>query len=66
MTPLLPYFAMIIAFAQKYDKRMGIGTLISTMFPFSIFFLLSWSVMLIIWMFLGVELGPNAPIYYEP
>ncbi|GAK04504.1 LOW QUALITY PROTEIN: aminobenzoyl-glutamate transport protein [Geomicrobium sp. JCM 19037] len=66
ITPLMTYFAMVIAFAQKYDKKMGIGTLISTMVPFSIFFLLSWTVMLIVWIFLGVELGPNAPIYYEP
>ncbi|GAK07292.1 AbgT family transporter [Geomicrobium sp. JCM 19038] len=66
LTPLLPYFAMIIAFAQKYDRKMGIGTLISTMFPFSIFFLISWTIMLIVWMFLGLDLGPNAPIYYDP
>lgn len=66
ITPLMTYFAMIIAFAQKYDKKMGIGTLISTMVPFSIFFLLSWIVMLLVWIFLGVELGPNAPIFYDP
>src|SRR5699024_11537584 len=40
ITPLMTYFAFIIAFAQKYDKKMVIGTLISTMFPYSIFFLI--------------------------
>src|SRR5699024_10948010 len=40
ITPLMTYIALIIAFAQKYDKKMVIGTLISTMFPYSIFFLI--------------------------
>ncbi|MFP3344729.1 AbgT family transporter, partial [Halomonas sp. SIMBA_159] len=40
ITPLMTYFAIIIAFAQKYDKKMGIGTLISVMFPYSIFFMI--------------------------
>src|SRR5699024_6148001 len=42
ITPLMTYFALIIAFAQKYDKKMGIGTLISVMIPYSVFFLVSW------------------------
>src|SRR5699024_3345163 len=35
ITPLMTYFAIIIAFAQKYDKNIGIGTLISVMLPYS-------------------------------
>ncbi|UOR11199.1 AbgT family transporter [Halobacillus amylolyticus] len=64
ITPLMTYFAIIIAFAQKYDKKMGIGTLISVMFPYSIFFLVSWTLFLIIWMLLGIDLGPGSPIHY--
>ena len=64
ISPLMTYFAIIIAFAQKYDKKMGIGTLISTMLPYSIFFLVGWSIMLIIWMLLGLPLGPNGPLTY--
>ncbi|MCA0983469.1 AbgT family transporter [Halobacillus yeomjeoni] len=64
ITPLMTYFAIIIAFAQKYDKKMGIGTLISVMFPYSIFFLISWTIMLIIWMLTGADLGPGSPIHY--
>ncbi|MDO7269422.1 AbgT family transporter [Bacillus sp. FSL K6-0047] len=63
ITPLMTYFAIVIAFAQKYDKNMGIGTLISVMLPFSIWFLISWSLLLIVWIFTGLPLGPNAPIY---
>ncbi|QDI90834.1 AbgT family transporter [Salicibibacter halophilus] len=66
ITPLMTYFAVIIAFAQQYDRRMGIGTLISVMLPFSIFFLIAWSILLFVWIFFGWELGPNSPIYYNP
>src|SRR5699024_7073014 len=64
ITPLMTYFALIIAFAQKYDKKIGIGTLISVMIPYSMFFLLSWTVLLILWILLGIDLGPGAPILY--
>jgi len=65
ISPLMTYFAIIIAFAQKYDKRMGIGTLISTMIPYSIFFLIMWTILLVVWMLLGLPLGPDSPILYE-
>ena len=64
ISPLMTYFAIVIAFAQKYDKKMGIGTLVSVMFPYSMFFLLFWSITLVIWMLLGIDLGPGSPIYY--
>lgn len=66
ITPLMTYFAIIIAFAQKYDKKMGIGTMISVMIPYSLFFLITWTVMLVVWILFGVELGPGGPIYYNP
>ncbi|CAM3890571.1 AbgT family transporter [Alkalicoccus chagannorensis] len=65
ITPLMTYFAIIIAFAQRYDKKMGIGTMISVMFPYTIFFTITWIIMLVVWILLGVDLGPGAPIYYE-
>ena len=64
ITPLMTYFALIIAFAQKYDKKMGIGTMISVMIPYSMFFLISWTIVLIVWILIGVDLGPGAPIFY--
>jgi aminobenzoyl-glutamate transport protein len=65
ISPLMPYFAIVIAFAQKYDKKVGIGTLISTMLPYSIAFTIFWVIMLIIWMLTGLDLGPGSPIYYS-
>jgi len=64
ITPLMTYFALIIAFAQKYDKKMGIGTMISVMIPYSMFFLISWTILLIGWILLGIDLGPGSPILY--
>ncbi|WP_249871715.1 AbgT family transporter [Oceanobacillus saliphilus] len=64
ISPLMTYFAIIIAFAQKYDKKMGIGTLVSVMVPYSIFFLIGWTIMLIIWMIAGIPLGPGGPLLY--
>lgn len=65
ISPLMTYFAIIIAFAQKYDKKMGIGTLISVMFPYSMFFLFFWTLTLIAWMLFGLDLGPGSGIYYS-
>lgn len=63
ISPLMPYFAVIVAFAQKYNKDTGIGTLISTMLPYSIFFLIGWAVLLLIWFGSGMPIGPDAFIF---
>ena len=60
ISPLMNYFAMIVIFMQKYDEDRGLGTLISTMLPYSMAFLVVWSILLIIWMLLGLPLGPGA------
>ena len=62
ISPLMAYFAMIVVFAQKYDKKAGIGTIISTMVPYSAIFLIGWIALLAIWMIIGLPLGPGAPI----
>ena len=62
ISPLMAYFAMIVVFAQKYDKKAGIGTIISTMVPYSAIFLIGWILLLAIWMITGLPLGPGAPI----
>lgn len=63
ISPLMSYFAMIVVFMQRYDKDKGLGTLISTMVPCSLAFLFGWTILLIIWMLLGLPLGPGAPLY---
>jgi aminobenzoyl-glutamate transport protein len=62
ITPLLPYFAILVSFAKKYDKNIGMGTLIANMLPYSIAFFIVWSIQLVLWYFLKLPLGPNSPI----
>lgn len=66
ITPLLPYFPVVIAFAQKYDPRAGIGTLISSMLPYSVVFMIGWLIMLTVWVLAGWPIGPDAPMNYTP
>ncbi|MGL5970829.1 MAG: AbgT family transporter [Cetobacterium sp.] len=62
ISPLMSYFAMIIVFMQKYDKKASLGTLISVMLPYSIVFLIGWSIFLAVWMMSGLPIGPGASI----
>jgi aminobenzoyl-glutamate transport protein len=64
ITPMMSYFALIVAFAEKYDERYGIGTIISTMLPYSLILGLVWSLLLIVWMLLGIPVGPDGPLHY--
>lgn len=66
ITPMMSYFALIVAFAEKYDEDYGMGTIISTMLPYSTVFLLAWTTLLIVWMLLGLPVGPDGPLYYTP
>ncbi|MGL4954113.1 MAG: AbgT family transporter [Cetobacterium sp.] len=62
ISPLMSYFAMIIVFMQKYDKKSSIGTLISIMLPYSIVFMIGWSIFLALWMLSGFPIGPEVDI----
>lgn len=64
ISPMMSYFALIVAFIQQYDKKAGIGTVVSIMLPYSVVFFLGWTVLLIIWMLLGLPIGPGAPLHY--
>jgi aminobenzoyl-glutamate transport protein len=57
---MMSYFALIVAFFEPYDKKAGIGTVIATMLPYSMAFLLAWSALLLVWMAAGLPLGPGA------
>lgn len=65
ITPLLPYFPVVIAFAQKYDRKSGLGTLISTMLPYSVAFTIAWILMFAAWLLFDLPLGPGAPLHYD-
>ncbi len=59
ITPLMPYFAIVLAFAQRYKPDIGIGTLITMMLPYSAAFLVVWMLMFAIWITIGLPLGPG-------
>ena len=63
ISPMMSYFALIVAFVEKYDTKAGIGTVISTMLPYTFFFLIAWTALLILWMILGLPIGPGAGLY---
>ncbi len=63
IAPMMSYFALIVAFMERYDKEAGIGTVIATMLPYTVVFLIVWIALLVIWMVLGIPVGPGAPIY---
>ncbi len=64
ITPMMSYFALIVAFAEKYDENYGMGTIISTMLPYSIVFGIAWTLFLVGWMLIGLPLGPDGPLDY--
>ena len=63
ISPMMSFFALIIVYYQKYDKKSGIGTIMATMMPYIAFFVV-WTLLLIVWIILGLPLGPEAPLYY--
>lgn len=64
ITPLMPYFPLVVVFAQRYVKKTGIGTMISLMLPYTVGFFIMWVVFLMIYWALGVPLGIQAPYTY--
>jgi aminobenzoyl-glutamate transport protein len=64
ISPMMSFFALIIAYIQKYEPKAGIGTIIATMIPYSVAFLLVWILLLVAWLLLDLPLGPDAGIHY--
>ncbi|GAB5408898.1 MAG: AbgT family transporter [Balneolaceae bacterium] len=64
ITPLLPYFPLVVVFCQRYVKNTGIGTLISMMLPYSIIFSIAWTIFLLIYWWIGIPLSFEASYFY--
>ena len=60
ITPLMPYFPLVVVYCQRYVKKTGIGTLTSMMLPFSVTFLVVWSLFLLLYWTVGIPLGLGA------
>jgi aminobenzoyl-glutamate transport protein len=64
VTPLMPYFPLIVVFCQRYVRGTGIGTLLSLMLPYSVVLLLGWTAFLLAYWALGLPLGIQGPYTY--
>jgi aminobenzoyl-glutamate transport protein len=64
ITPLNPYMVIILVFMKKYVAHSGLGTIVALMLPYTLAFALCWSLVLVVWMMLGVDLGPAGPLVY--
>jgi aminobenzoyl-glutamate transport protein len=65
ISPMMSFFALIIVYYNKYDEKAGIGTIMATMLPYTITFFVFWSALLMVWIYLGLPLGPEAGLFYE-
>jgi aminobenzoyl-glutamate transport protein len=57
ITPLNAYFALIVTFAQKYDPKAGVGTVIALMLPYVVVLIVLWTLLLAAWHLLGLPWG---------
>jgi len=64
ITPLMPYFPLVVSFAQRYDKGVGIGSMVSLMLPYSLLFLSIWTLLLLAFWGLGIPLGIHGVYSY--
>ncbi len=66
ITPLMPYFPLVVVFCQRYVKATGIGTVTAMMLPYSVTFLVLWTAFLLLYWAIGIPLGLQASYDYLP
>jgi aminobenzoyl-glutamate transport protein len=64
VTPLMPYFPLVVVYCQRYVRGTGIGTVVSMMVPYSIAFLICWSAFLVVYWMAGIPLGLQSSYTY--
>jgi aminobenzoyl-glutamate transport protein len=64
ITPAMSFFPRVVVYMERYRKDAGIGTVISTMVPYSVALLLLWIPLLIAWVLLRLPLGPGAKPFF--
>jgi aminobenzoyl-glutamate transport protein len=61
----MPYFPLILIFCQRWQKEFGLGSLVATMLPYSMTMLFAGILMTVLWVVLGIPLGPNSPVGFS-
>jgi aminobenzoyl-glutamate transport protein len=64
ITPLMPYFPLVVVFCQRYVTRTGIGTVVAMMLPYSLSFLVLWTAFLLLYWLVGLPLGLQSSYLY--
>jgi aminobenzoyl-glutamate transport protein len=59
INPLLPYFALVVSFAQRYEKDAGVGTVVAMMLPYTVATFVTWTLLFFAWYLLGLPFGPG-------
>ena len=63
ISPMMTYFALIVAFLERYEPKAGIGTVIATMLPYTVAFLIMWMILLVIFLVFSIPVGPGSPMF---
>ncbi|MFL0810114.1 MAG: AbgT family transporter [Agarilytica sp.] len=66
ITPLMPYFPLVVVYCQRYVKNTGVGTLVALMLPYAVTILVSWTLFLLCYWGMGLPLGIQAAYEYFP
>jgi aminobenzoyl-glutamate transport protein len=59
INPLMPYFALVVTFVQRYRKDAGVGTVVALMLPYAVVLIVVWTLLLLAWYALGLPFGPG-------
>lgn len=57
ISPLMSYAGIILVYMKKYKPEYTLGDMIKLMFPYSIAFLIAWTILLILFFTFGIPLG---------
>lgn len=63
ISPMYPYFPLLLGWIHKYDKRAGIGTVVTLLLPYAAGLLLLWLALMFVWYFTGLPIGVGETIY---
>jgi len=62
ITPLMPYFPLMVVFAARYQRDTGIGTVMALMLPYAVILTVAWTAFFVAWYVIGIPLGPGWPV----
>lgn len=65
ITPMMPYLPLLLSYAQKYDNDMKLGSLLSSLMPYTIILSIVWPLFMTAWYLLGWPLGPGGPLHVK-